>query len=64
MLHSGIVSIIKTCLRDVGVPEAAIVMEARGQRAADRSRPGDVVALDFFADVRHLVIDAFITNVY
>ena len=33
-------------------------------RAADRSRPGDVVALNFFADGRHLVIDAVMTTVY
>ncbi len=42
----------------------AVVTEARGLRAADRSRPGDVVALDFFADGRHLVIDAVMTTVY
>jgi hypothetical protein len=41
-----------------------VVTEARGLRAADRSRPGDVVALDFFADGRHLVIDAVMTKVY
>ena len=64
MLHSGLVNIIETCLRDAGVPEAAIVLEARGLRAADRSRPGNVVTLDFFADGRHLVIDAVITTVY
>jgi hypothetical protein len=33
-------------------------------RAADNSRPIDVVALDFFADGRHLVIDAVMTTVY
>ena len=38
--------------------------EARGLRAADRSRPGDVVALDFSADGCHLVIDDVVTTVY
>ena len=51
-------------LKEAGVPEASIVLEARGLRAGDRSRPGDVVALDFFADGRHLVVDAVMTTVY
>ena len=51
-------------MREAGVPDATVVTEARGLRAADRSRPGDVVALDFFADGHHLVIDAVMTIVY
>ena len=51
-------------MRDAGVPDALMVLEARGLRAADRSRLGDVVALDFFADGRHLFIDAVLTTVY
>jgi hypothetical protein len=64
LFHAGLVGVIKTILREAGVPEAAIVTEARGLRAADSSRPGDEVALDFFADGRHLVIDAVMTTVY
>ena len=33
-------------------------------RAADRSRYGDVVALDFFADRKYLAIDVVVTSVY
>ena len=54
LLHSSLVNIIKTCLRDASVPEVSIVLEARGLRASDRSRPGDVVALDFFAEIEHI----------
>jgi len=64
ILHSNLVGVIKSCLRDAGVPNASIVMEARGLRAVDRSRPGGVVAIDFFADGRHLIIDAAVTTVY
>ncbi len=64
MFHAWLVGVIKTILREAGVPEVAIVTEARGLRAANSSRPGDVVALDFFADGRHLVIDAVMTTVY
>ncbi len=50
LFHAGLVGVIKAILREAGVPDAAVVTEARGLRSADRSRPGDVVALDFFAD--------------
>ncbi len=64
LLHIGLVNIIKAILRDAGVPEAAVVMEARGLQAADRFRPGAVVTLNFFADGRHLAIDVATTSVY
>ena len=64
LFHSGLVGVIRTILRDAGVLDASVVLEARGLREADRSRPCDVVALDFFADGRHLVIDAVLTTVY
>ena len=51
-------------MREAGIPEASIVLEARGLRDADSSRPWDVVAFDFFADGRHLVIDVVMTTVY
>ena len=63
LFHAGLIGIIKSILPEAGVPDAAVVTEARGLRAADRSRPGDVLALDFFADDRHLVIDAVMTTV-
>ncbi len=65
MFHARLIGVIKIILREAAVPDVAVVMEARGlMRAADRSRPGDVVALDFFADGRHLVIDAVMITVY
>jgi hypothetical protein len=64
LFHVGLVGVIKLILREAGVPDASVVTEARGLRAVDRSRPGDVVAIDFFADGRHLVIDTVMTTVY
>ena len=64
LLHAGLVGVITTILRESGVPEAVVLLEARGLRAADSSRHGDVVALDFFANGIHLVIDAVTTTVY
>ena len=49
---------------DVGVPDKVVVTEARGLRAADASRPKDVVVLDFFAEGRHLMVDVVVTIVY
>ncbi len=63
MLHAGLVEVTQSVLRDACVPEASVVLESRGLRAADRSIPGDVVALDFFANGRHMVIDAMMTLV-
>jgi hypothetical protein len=50
-------------MKDVGMPDMAVVIEARGLRAADASKPRDVVVLDFFAEGRHLVVDAVVTTV-
>ena len=36
LFHSGLVEVIKTILRDAGVPDASsAVLEAKGLRAAD-----------------------------
>jgi hypothetical protein len=64
LFHAGLIGVIKNILRDSRVPGASVVMEARGLRAADMSCPGDIVAIDFFAVGRHLVIDAVMTTVY
>ena len=64
LFHAGLVGVIRNILREAGVPEASVVLEARGLKATDRSRPGDVVALDFFAESRHLVFDAVMTTIY
>ena len=64
LFHACLVGVIKVILRESGVPDVSVVMEARGLHAVDISRPGDVVALDFFADGRHLVIDVVITTTY
>ena len=64
LLHAGLIHVIGIVLRDVGVPDASMVVEAKGFRAAHRSMPGDVVALGVFAFERHLVIDAVTTTIY
>jgi hypothetical protein len=41
-----------------------VITEVRGLRAANATKPGDVVVLDFFAEGRHLVTDATVATVY
>jgi hypothetical protein len=51
-------------VEEFGVPKAAIVEEARGMRQDDRTRPGDLVVMDFAEGGRHLIIDGLVTTVY
>jgi len=63
-MHYGLVQVLKSIIKDVGIPNIAVVTEARGLRSSDASRPGDVVVLDFFRDGQHLVIDVVVTTVH
>ncbi len=63
MMHSGLVGVLVSILKDVENPEIAIVTEARSLRAANASRQGDLMVLDLFAEGSHLVVDAMVTTV-
>ncbi|WP_210160275.1 hypothetical protein, partial [Escherichia coli] len=63
-MHYGMVQVLKSIIKDVGIRDIAIFTEARGLRSSDASRPGDVVVLDFFRDGQHMVIDAMVTTLY
>jgi hypothetical protein len=62
-MHSGLVQVIKSIIKDVGIPNIAVVTETRGLRSSDASRPRDVAVLDFVRDGQHLVIDAVVTTI-
>jgi hypothetical protein len=51
-------------VEESGVPKASIVEEAMGTRPEDRTRPSDLVILDFAEEERHLIIDEVVTTVY
>ena len=38
------------------MPKVSIVEEARGMRQDDRTRPGDLVVMDFDEGGRHLIL--------
>ena len=64
MMHVGLVGLMISILKDVGIPYIVVVTKARGLCAADASRSRDVVVLDLFAQYSHLVVDAVVTTVY
>jgi hypothetical protein len=63
-MHSWLVQVIRSIIKDVGIPDIVVVTEARGLLSSDASRPEDVVVLDFFRDGQHLVLDEVITTFY
>ena len=64
-MHAGLVAVIVAILLMVGIPKScSIVVEKKGLIRPDRSRPGDVVVLDFYGPGRHVIIDAVISTVY
>ncbi len=46
-MHHGLIKTLRGIVEESRVPKASIVEEARGMRPDDRSRPGDLVVLDF-----------------
>jgi hypothetical protein len=65
MMHARLVGAIRSIVRDIGLPDMEVITKTRGLRTRDATRPGDVVVvLDFFAERKHVVIDAVATTVY
>jgi hypothetical protein len=64
MMHAGLAGVIRSILKDVGIPDMVVVTEARGPRTTYATRPGDVVVLDFFVEGKYLVFDVVVTTVY
>ena len=64
MMHHGLIKTLRSIVEECGVPKEAIMEEARGLRLDDRTRPGDLVIMDFVDGGRHLVFDGVVTTVY
>ncbi len=63
MMHHGLIKTRRGIVEESGVPNASIVEEARGIRQDDRTRPGDLVVLDFDEGGRHLINDGVVMTV-
>ena len=63
-MHAGLIRVLRSILRDVGIPGMAVVIEATGLRSAYESKPNDLVNLKIFTEGRHLVIDVVVMTVH
>jgi len=63
-MHHGPIKTLRGIVEESGVPKASIVEEARGMRQDDRTRPGDLVVLEFAEAGHNLIIDGVVTTVY
>ena len=69
-MHAGLVALIVIILLMAGVPKSSIVLEKKPRRVSglatnNRTRPGDIVVLNFYGLGRHLlVIDVVLCTVY
>jgi len=64
-MHDGLISTLKKVLHETGVPTSATLTEASGLRGRmDKTRPGDIAVLDFYAHERHLLLNGVVTTVY
>jgi hypothetical protein len=64
MMRHGLIKTLRGIVEESGVPKASIVEEARRMRQDDRTRPRDLVVMDFVEGGRHLTIDGVVTIVY
>ena len=60
-MHAGLISYLKRVLKDAGLLTSATFLEARGLRGIEhRTRPGDIVVLDYVAPDKHIVLDGVV----
>ena len=64
-MHAGLVALIVIImLMSAGVPKSSIVLEKKGLRHGNQTRPGDIVVMNFYGLGRNLVIDVVLGTVY
>ena len=63
-MHRGLAYLVAMLLRQAGPAKTDIVFEVSNLRQGDKTRPGDVVWLNFLGPGQHLLIDVSITGVY
>ena len=63
-MHRGLAYMVARLIRQAGAAKTDIVFEVSNLRAGDKTRPGDVVWLNFLGPGQHLLIDVSITGVY
>jgi hypothetical protein len=56
-MHNGLVRALESVVADDSVPKTFVVVEARGLRSTNATRPGDLVTIEFYFFAMHLIID-------
>jgi hypothetical protein len=60
-MHDGLISTLQKVLQEAGVPTSATMAESRRLRGKeDKTRPCDIVVLEFYAPGHHLVLDGVV----
>ena len=64
-MHAGLITFLQKVLYEARVPTSATLTEARGLRGGgDKTRPMDIVVLDYHAPGKHLLLDGVVTTAY
>jgi hypothetical protein len=64
-MHAWLITTLKKVIKEAGVPSSATLTEARVLRGGgDKTRPGDIMVLDYNAPGRHLLLDGVVMMVY
>jgi len=64
-MHGGIISTLQKVLHEAGVPTSATLTEARGLHGREnKTRPSEIVVLDYYAPEHHLLLDGVDTTAY
>jgi len=64
-MHAGLISTLQKVLRKAGFPTSTTLTENVGYAGGeDKTRPTDIMVLDYHAPGRHLLLDDVVTTVY
>ena len=64
-MHAILLTTMRKVMKEAGVPTSVTLTEAQGLRGdGDKTRPGDIVVLDYHATGRHHLLDGVVTTAY
>jgi hypothetical protein len=62
-MRAGLITCLHKVLQETGVPTSTTLTEVRDLRGGqDKTRPGDIVVLDYHSPGKHLLLDGEVTS--